>query len=185
MRELLENYIAKPIYKGIKKVLGGYVVKRAVQRNLVNGIPCKIVIGASGVYQQGWIPTEELESLDILKSGDWRLYFVDGQVDALLAEHVWEHLTKKQGTLAAKLCFQYLKPGGYLRVAVPDGFHPDPRYLEQVKVGGSDANGHKVLYVYNTFSEVFQSAGFRVDLLEYFDKQGQFYYKEWHPADGM
>ncbi|MDO8470603.1 MAG: hypothetical protein Q7S63_01340 [bacterium] len=196
MRELLENYIARPVYKGIKKVFGGYMVKRAVQRNLTSGIPCKIVIGASGVSQQGWIPTEESESLNILKPGDWKKYFHDGQVDAMLAEHVWEHLTREQGSRAAAMCFQYLKLGGYIRVAVPDGLHPDPGYIEQVKVGGLDNQrfaastgsedaGHKILYTYKTLAEVFQSAGFRVDLLEYFDEQGKFHSKEWHPADGM
>lgn len=29
-----------------------------------------------------------------------------------------------------------LKPGGYVRVAVPDGFHPDPAYIEMGRPGG-------------------------------------------------
>ncbi|MDP2641179.1 MAG: hypothetical protein Q8P39_01390, partial [Candidatus Yanofskybacteria bacterium] len=62
---------------------------------------------------------------------------------------------------------------------------------EQVKAGGLDSYlftpdaGHKVLYTYKTLAQVFQKAGFRVDLLEYFDEQGTFHFKEWHPGEGM
>lgn len=177
------TFIGKPIYRSIKKEFGRYMVKRAVQRSMTHEMPCKIVIGASGIFQQGWIPTE-IESLNIVNPDDWKRYFQDGQIDAMLAEHVWEHVTEEQGVFAATLCFRYLKPGGYVRVAVPDGLHPDPSYIEHVRVGGLD-KGHKTLYTYTTLSKVFESAGFRVDLLEYFDEQGQFHYKEWHPAEGM
>jgi predicted SAM-dependent methyltransferase len=48
----------------------------------------------------------------------------------MLAEHVWEHLTEEEGLAAARACFKYLSPGGFLRVVVPDGLHPDPAYVE-------------------------------------------------------
>ena len=147
-------------------------------------MPCKIVIGSSGIFQAGWIPTE-IESLNVIKENDWKRYVSPNEIDAMLAEHVWEHMTEQEGRKAAALCFRYLKPGGYIRVAVPDGLHPDRSYIEQVRVGGSDNNGHKVLYTYKTLGDVFTSAGFRVELLEYFDEQRTFHEKNWHVADGM
>ena len=50
---------------------------------------------------------------------------------------------------------------------------------------GPDAADHKVLYTYRTLREIFESAGFRVDLLEYFDENGEFHHKDWDPNDGM
>jgi len=50
-------------------------------------------------------------------------------LDAILAEHVWEHLTKEEALIAALTCYRYIKNGGYLRVAVPDGPHPNPQTL--------------------------------------------------------
>jgi predicted SAM-dependent methyltransferase len=145
----------------------------------------RIVIGASGVSQRGWIATEA-DFLNLLSENDWTRYFEEGSIDALLAEHVWEHLSRDEGLLAARLCFKYLKPGGYIRAAVPDGLHPDASYIADVKPGGSGggAHDHKVLYTHETFKALFEEAGFHVALLEYFDEQGDFHCSEWLPSAG-
>jgi hypothetical protein len=64
------------------------------------------------------------------------------------AEHVWEHLMPEQGATAARICHRFLRPGGYVRVAVPDGLHPDPKYVEWVRPGGSGLGAwdHTVLH---------------------------------------
>lgn len=88
----------------------------------------KIVIGA-GPYNNnpGWLHTQE-EDLNLLDSGTWKRQFEKESVSAILAEHVWEHLTFAEGVEAAKLCRAYLKQGGYIRCAVPDGYFPDEGY---------------------------------------------------------
>ena len=105
----------------------------------------------------------------------------------MLAEHVWEHLDRNQGLLAAKHCYRYLRAGGYLRIAVPDGFHPDRAYVANVKPGGagSGAKDHKVLYDYLSLTKLLEEAGLCVRPLEYFDECGQFHYVAWNPDDGM
>ena len=147
--------------------------------------PRKIVIGASAIHDHGWIPTD-IEYLNLLRAPDWERFFSPGSIDALLAEHVWEHLTAAEGAAAAALCFKYLRPGGYLRLAVPDGLHPSPAYRELVRVGGSGAGAHdhKVLYTHRTFSTLFEQVGFRCRLLEYFDEHGVFHAEEWSAQDG-
>jgi predicted SAM-dependent methyltransferase len=143
------------------------------------------VIGAKAKYQEGWIPTE-VYTLNLLDVRDWQRCFLEGSVDTLLAEHVWEHLRLEEGVQAARMCYQYLKPGGHLRVAVPDGFFPDPAYIDFVKPGGNgpSADDHKMLYNYRSFSDVFSQAGFQIELLEYFDETGQFHEREWNPDEG-
>lgn len=145
----------------------------------------KIVIGAGDIYDKGWVPAE-YEFLDLLKQSDWDRFFQPDSIDAMLAEHVWEHLTPENGKRAAAMCYRYLKPGGYLRVAVPDGNHPDPSYIEHVRIGGTGpgAHDHKSLHTHESFSDTFSSAGFRIELLEYFDADGNFHHNPWDPAKG-
>jgi len=70
---------------------------------------------------------------------------------------------------------------------VPDALHPDPQYREQTRPGGSGpgATDHKVHYTHESLSALLHSAGFKVELLEYFDAAGNFHATEWAPADGM
>lgn len=161
-------------------------LKNLIKSNVCQKLPLRIVIGASGIYQKGWLPTE-IQDLNLLDSKSWSSMFDKHFVDAILAEHVWEHLTEKQGRVAAKTCYSYLKEGGYIRIAVPDGFNPDNNYIEAVKPGGKGwgAGDHKILYNHKTIKEVFELAGFKVNLLEYFDESGEFHYQEWNPDDGF
>jgi predicted SAM-dependent methyltransferase len=146
----------------------------------------RIIIGTSGVTARGWIGTD-IEYLNLLKESDWKYFFEPRSVDAILAEHVWEHLTAEQGVAAAAMCFNYLKSGGYVRAAVPDGSHPNSEYITRVKVNGSGegASDHKILYTHRTFRQVFEATGFAVQLLEYFDEEGVFHRQDWQAEDGM
>jgi len=173
----LKNYIQ---YK-INREIGGVFFRQAVKQR-----PLRIIIGASRRTQKGWIPSEEY-CLNLLKTEDWRRYFKENSIDALLAEHVWEHLTKKNGLRAATVCYKYLKKSGYLRIAIPDGLFPNKNYINHVKPGSNDpdASDHKVLYNYKSISKLFGKVGFKVHLLEYFDEKGRFHFKKWNKDDGM
>jgi predicted SAM-dependent methyltransferase len=156
-------------------------VKKAAQQPVV-----KIVVGASNVFEKGWIATE-IDFLNMLNEKDWQYFFNENGVDAILAEHVWEHLYPAEALQAAKFCYKYLKPGGYLRVAVPDGNHPDKSYIDYVKPGGAGdgADDHKMLYTESTFRKLFEEAGFTVHMLEWFDENGEFHAEHWDKDDGM
>ncbi|MEP3209507.1 MAG: hypothetical protein ABJN95_09980 [Maribacter sp.] len=147
--------------------------------------PLKVVIGSSQKFTENWIPSE-VHFLNLLDQKDWYKYFEENSIDALLAEHVWEHLTLEQGNIAARTCHKFLKKNGRLRVAVPDGFHSDSEYIDYVKVGGHGlgADDHKVLYNFKSFSEVFSANGFAVELVEYFDENGTFHANPWNEEDG-
>ncbi len=133
---------------------------------------------------EGWIATSKAR-LDLLREADWDN--LGNSVDAILAEHVWEHLDCNAAIVAAKNCFNFLKPGGYIRVAVPDGLHPVEDYIDRVTPGGwgAGSDDHHVPYTYRTLKTVFESVGFQVTLLEYFDERGILHHQEWIPADGM
>lgn len=148
----------------------------------------KIIIGAGETRYDGWTTTQESD-LNLLSISDWDKLFSVESIDAMLAEHVWEHLTYEDGILAAKHCFKYLKPGGYIRCAVPDKYFRNEWYQNMVQVGGpgpSDhpAATHKIVYDYETFKNVFESVGFEVSLLEYCDENGDFHFNYWNERDG-
>ncbi|MCF8411896.1 MAG: hypothetical protein K9G44_00665 [Melioribacteraceae bacterium] len=146
----------------------------------------KIVIGSSGRFKKGWIPTNNY-FLDILKMSDWERYFTPSSVDFMLAEHVWEHLDMDEAKTAVRNCFLFLKKGGCLRIAVPDGFNPDKDYFEYVKPGGfgPGADDHKILYNYKTLTQLFPPEKFKVKLLEYYDEQGKFVQNDWNAKNGF
>jgi predicted SAM-dependent methyltransferase len=156
-------------------------IRNSLQRSLR-----KIVLGASATFGPGWIPAE-IEALNILQETDWERFFAPNSIDAMLAENVWEHLTADEAFLGAELCFRYLKPGGYLRIAVPDGNHPDPEYIAWVSPGGSGvgADDHTILYMHTSARALFERAGFAIRLHEYFDDAGRFHFTEWAPEYGM
>lgn len=175
----LPNFILSQLRRlrtGFRRRRISKLMRRAARQG-----PIRIVVGAGETQYRGWISTG-IEVLDLLKESSWARILAPGSVYVILAEHVWEHLSMEEGLVAAKTCFRFLKPGGHLRVAVPDGLQPDPAYLRLVE---PPADGHKILYTYRTLEEIFIKAGFTVRRYEYFDEQGVLHSSEWDPQDGM
>ncbi|PLR92864.1 class I SAM-dependent methyltransferase [Bacillus sp. T33-2] len=150
----------------------------------------KLVIGAGEYYNNpGWVHTQE-EELNLLDENTWQNRFDKSSITAILAEHVWEHLTYAEGIQAAEMCFKYLKPLGYIRCAVPDGYFPDESYQNIVQVGGPGpkdhpAASHKIVHNYKSLKKIFISAGYEVKLLEYCDEEGNFHQNYWEGLDGV
>jgi predicted SAM-dependent methyltransferase len=145
----------------------------------------KIIIGSAGISRPGWLATDK-DTLDIVDRKSFLRYWEPGSIDTFMAEHVWEHLTEEEAIHANANCYEFLRPGGRLRIAVPDGFHPNPVYIDYVRPGGTGAGAddHKVLYNYQSLNEQLEKQGFSVNLLEYWDELGQFHFKEWTSEDG-
>lgn len=183
MIRILKNAIPTQVYLFFKNTQLKYRIRFCKDKKL------KIVLGAGGVFQKTWIPTS-IETINIPDEKSWSKFLKTESIDALLAEHVWEHLNYEDSLKAAKIVFNFLKPGGYFRIAVPDGYHPNEKYIKGVDVTKDEAelrkpDSHKVLYNYKSFSKVFAEAGFELKLLEYFDENGKFHFSEWNPEDGL
>ncbi len=180
-------WIGRRMYRKIRRIRNRVGGPAELRRRLATAPSKRIVIGAATHFDTDWIPTDQ-EVLDLLKPDDWSRYLAPDSVDAILAEHVWEHLTLAEGLFAARTCFTYLKPGGYLRLAVPDGLHPDPEYIGWIRVGGASpgqhTNDHKVLFTYASLRDLLSRAGFRVVLYEYFDDAHTFQFHEWSREGG-
>lgn len=148
----------------------------------------KIIIGAGKAKYNGWISTQE-EQLNLMSIEQWKRLTEDDAIEAMLAEHVWEHFSYEDGIKAAENCYEFLEPGGYIRAAVPDKNFKSQWYQNMIRVGGPGhenhpATDHKMVYDYKTFVEVFEKAGFKVTLLEYCDEAGDFHYIQWDENKG-
>lgn len=150
----------------------------------------KVVIGSSGSTNNiDWLHTEESD-LNLLRPSDWAERFNPNSIAAILAEHVWEHFTYEEGILAAKTCYAFLQPGGYIRCAVPDRFFQNTWYQKMVQIGGPGpadhpAASHKIVHTYHTLTNMFETAGFQVVLLEYCDEGGNFHDNDWDEHHGF
>ena len=145
----------------------------------------KLIVGAGMTEYNEWISSEK-HQLNVLSEKDWVYFFGNRKLTNILAEHVWEHLSLTDAAMANALCYKYLSSGGRLRLAVPDGFFPDKNYIDYVKPGGTGAGAddHKVLYNYKLMKEQLEKVGFKVELLEYWDEEGQFHFTDWDPQKG-
>lgn len=146
----------------------------------------KVILGAGGKTQKDWKSTEQSE-LDILCRSDFSKV-LDGAIgfECMLMEHVLEHLSLAQVPVALKNCYDFLSTNGRLRIAVPDGFHPDPEYIDYVKPGGTGAGAdtHQILFNYLMLRRLMTQVGFKVNLLEWWDENGKFHTELWNEKDG-
>jgi predicted SAM-dependent methyltransferase len=151
-------------------------------------------VGAGTVQRDGWIALQR-DELRIDNFGDWARLFRPNSIDAILTEHTLEHLTTEEALSTVQNFHCYLKPNGYVRCAVPDGFHPDPAYLNWVAPGsdgerwlqsfrGDGEPGHKTLWNCFSLADLFQHNGFDVMMREWFDENGNFHKQEWNSSDG-
>jgi predicted SAM-dependent methyltransferase len=140
--------------------------------------PLKVVVGAGGadcLSYPDWLCLQERD-LDITDPHRWAELFAPGSIDAILCEHVFEHLTPAEAMTAARNFYTYLRPGGYARIAVPDGLHPDWAYVDWVRPGGIwNPVDHKQLFDHRSLSQLLTGAGFGVRLLEWWDENGCFH----------
>lgn len=172
-----------------------YRIRQEIKDRVSRHEPLKLVIGAGTIEPivgqldtpyANWLMTD-FSSLNALQSSDWEFFFPPASIHRILAEHVVEHWTQTQLQTFLKTIRQFLAPDALIRIAVPDGFHPDPLYLEAVRPGGSGpgSDDHKVLYNYQTLKRIAVTENFTCDLMEYFDEQGQFHYTAWNIEDGF
>jgi predicted SAM-dependent methyltransferase len=154
---------------------------RKLRRVISTAQPRNVVVGAGGSGWPGWASLEH-EILDIAKVEDWEVLFDPMSVDRILMEHVLEHLEESECRAALALCYKHLRPGGLLRIAVPDGYRRDEKYRLEVE---PPKDGHRMLFNKDTLSRMLKEHNFQVELLEYFDENDTFYAHAWDESEGL
>jgi predicted SAM-dependent methyltransferase len=85
--------------------------------------PYRLHIGCGKVHIPGWVNVDRDPASEIVDvSWDLRhpLPIHDCTVEYIFHEHFMEHLTVEEGLALSRECLRMLKPGGILRVGMPD-----------------------------------------------------------------
>jgi predicted SAM-dependent methyltransferase len=153
----------------------------AIRVQIRHACPLKVVLGSGPVTLGGWLATDS-DVLDVTSLRAWERLFRPDSIDRLMAEHVFEHLSDSDCTTAFQQCLRYLKRGGVLRIAVPDGYRRDRDYVEEVT---PPKDGHRQLFTVESLTRLLNRVGFETTPLEYFDAKEEFHCYPWNEADGL
>jgi predicted SAM-dependent methyltransferase len=156
-------------------LLGRYKLRREIRNHINAGRPLKIILGSSITGFKEWLSTD-LPHFDITRQEDWAYLFEEGTIDNLLAEHVFEHLTLSQAKNALLNIRKYLKRSGVFRIAVPDGYHFSPEYIDYCRPGGSGpgCDDHKLLWNMDLLNKTAQECGLKINLLQFYNSNHDF-----------
>ncbi|MDO4574085.1 MAG: methyltransferase domain-containing protein [Planctomycetia bacterium] len=109
----------------IQKIRKEYYIRKFRRQFAGQALPIKLNVGCGTDYKPGWINLDNnsdhnIKQLDL--NWDMRYYmpFPSESVDFIFNEHFLEHLTVEQGKSAIQEFLRILKPGGVLRIAMPD-----------------------------------------------------------------
>ncbi len=158
------------IYNTFQRFLGIARFKLYLRKNDV----IKVIFGSGNTSLKGWFSTEKV-FFDLLNINDYLKFFLHKKPDLVLIEHVLEHFDLNEVRLVAKYLFDFTNSECNIRIAVPDGFHPDSEYINYVKPNGSGPAEHKILFNYKSISKIFTDVGFKNEFLEYWDEEGNFH----------
>lgn len=82
--------------------------------------PRRLQIGSGCNRLDGWINSDITPSADVIVFMERRLPFSDETLDRIYLEHVLEHATYETGVRFLCDARRVLRPGGVIRIAVPD-----------------------------------------------------------------
>lgn len=154
--------------------------------------PIMLNIGCGTDYKDGWINVDNnsdhnIEKLDLNWDMRKPLPFPDKSVDYIFNEHFFEHLTVEEMKPVVRDLMRVLKPGGVLRIAMPDLEYSIKMYqdkdwrknpflkkfgLEFVETRAEMLNmhfrwwGHKWLYDWEELERRLQEAGCKKSQIE-------------------
>ena len=120
----------------------------------------KLHLGCGQRFIEGWIHIDALDSLHIdhVCEIDDLSFISDSTVDLIYASHVLEHFTRSRTWDVLKEWVRTLKPGGTLRLAVPDfavlaSLYIETSNIEIVKGPVCGRQNNKYNIHYNIFDE--------------------------------
>jgi predicted SAM-dependent methyltransferase len=152
--------------------------ERRTARKLMRCTRLRVHLGSGDRPKSGWVNVDLLgHHVDLAWNLNRALPFEDGSVESIFQEHLPEHLTLERGLALLEDCHRMLKPGGVLRVGVPDAAayvrsycDTSEGFLEKVRPGRPTPmlalqeefywHGHQTMYDFETLALVCKAAGF-------------------------
>jgi SAM-dependent methyltransferase len=152
--------------------------ERRKARMLMRNPHLRIHLGSGDRPKDGWVNVDLLgHRVELAWNLNRPLPFGDESVEAIFQEHLIEHLTLARGLALIQDCYRMLKPGGVLRIGVPNAdayvrsyCDGAGEFLEAVRPGRPTPmlalqeefywHGHRTMYDFDTLSLVCEAAGF-------------------------
>jgi predicted SAM-dependent methyltransferase len=97
------------------------LARRQIARAMRNTEPLRLHLGCGLLRKDAWVNVDLLGAkADVFWDLTSGLPFPDQSAEAVFHEHIYEHLSLRAGYELAKECHRVLRPGGVLRIGVPD-----------------------------------------------------------------
>ena len=140
--------------------------------------PLRLHLGSGNEHKEGWVNVDLAGyPVEIAWNLARPLPLPAASVEAIFHEHLLEHLTLEQGLAFCGECRRVLRPGGILRIGVPDAgaaarsYVDDPEgFLARARPGRPTPMlalqelfyypGHHTMYDYETLALLLRAAGF-------------------------
>jgi len=174
-KRLLPHAVRTPIRKVGTRAQLPFALRRARRRSASTD-PLRLNLGCGFAPLPGWINVDLAgASADFAWDLGLGLPFADNTVEAVVHEHLLEHLPLDAGMALHRESLRVLKPNGVLRVAVPDAgallgsyagsgdarwvnSHPTPMLAVNAMFYGW---GHRFMYDADLLIRLLRLAGFR------------------------
>jgi len=153
------------------------IQRRKARRIAQQDGPLRLHLGSGGEPKKGWLNVDLAgDPIDLAWNLAHGIPFGDGSVDAIFHEHLLEHIPLRAAAGLMDECFRVLKPGGILRIGVPDAgellqsYVGDGEYLEAIHPGRPTRllgvqelfywHRHTTMYDEETLALMFRAGGF-------------------------
>lgn len=113
----MRAWVKSNVFVPVKRVSASYEVKRYLSRTTTP----RINIGAGGNRIRGWLNLDLYPAPGVVyMDASLRWPFADASIDAILCEHMIEHVPKSLGVHLLHEMSRILQPGGWVRIVTPD-----------------------------------------------------------------
>lgn len=174
-RAILPEFIRPHVRVWATRLVAPMNRRRAARLAVTRDI--RLHLGCGDRRVQGWVNVDLLGTpVNIAWDLSRPLPFEPGVAAAIFHEHLFEHLPLAAGIVLTDECFRMLRPGGWLRICVPDA----EQYAKGYALGGSFLEdnrparptpmlamqevfylpSHHTMYDFDTLSAVLSAAGF-------------------------
>ena len=153
------------------------VQRRKARRIAENSDSLKLHLGSGSQPKDGWLNVDLAgDPIDLAWNLAQGLPFRDSSIDAIFHEHLLEHIPLQAGVSVMDESFRVLKPGGILRIGVPDAgellksYVGDGERIEAIHPGRPTRmlavqelfywHRHTTMYDEETLALMFRAGGF-------------------------
>lgn len=104
--------------------------------NKPKALPVLVNLGCGRRFLKGWVNIDFVSTDPAVQAHDLRkgIPLDDNTAGVVYHSHILEHFSRKDGIAFQKECYRVLKPGGVIRVAVPDLQQLAANYLQAIIV---------------------------------------------------